>query len=428
MQNADQIRTNALPPLGTLMTLAWRNLWRNHRRTAIMLAAISVGVWAMIFMSALMRGMVDDMLKRGIDQLPGHVQIHNPQFLDDPSIVHSLPEPDSAMQDALNQAAVSKWFSRVKVPAMISSERESRGVMLLGIDPEAERETILNGVELTQGRFLESAGDRGVVLGEKLVQRLETRLGKRVVITSQDPQNNLAEIGLRVIGIYQAELRSQEEQFLFISKQAAQKLLNIEDQVSEVAVFGDDYRDIARVSQHVTAATESWNSRLPAKVEANPWQTINGFLSSSVTVMDGFVLIWIIVVFIALSFGLANTLVMAVFERVREIGLMLALGMRPALVTWQILLESVFLLLLGLLLGNILAVLSIYALADGIDLSGVAQGFEMVGVGNTLVPQLWIKDLLTANAVVILLGLTTSMLPAWRAANYDPVRALSKAT
>ena len=145
MQDAEHNRSATLPPVGTLMTLAWRNLWRNHRRTAIMLAAISVGVWAMIFMSALMRGMVDDMLRRGIDQLPGHVQIHNPQFLDDPSIVHSLPEPDSAMQDALNQAAVSKWFSRVKVPAMISSERESRGVMLLGIDPEAERETILNG-------------------------------------------------------------------------------------------------------------------------------------------------------------------------------------------------------------------------------------------------------------------------------------------
>ena len=352
MQEADQTRSATLPPVGTLMTLAWRNLWRNHRRTAIMLAAISVGVWAMIFMSALMRGMVDDMLRRGIDQLPGHVQIHNPQFLDDPSIVHSLPEPDSAMQDALNQATVSKWFSRVKVPAMISSERESRGVTLLGIDPEAERETILNGIELTQGRFLESAGDRGMVLGEKLVQRLETRLGKRVVITSQDPENNLAEIGLRVIGIYQAELRSQEEQLLFISKQAAQKLLNIDGKVSEVAVFGGDYRDVTRVNQHVLAATDSWNDRLSAPVEAKPWQIIDGFLSSSVTVMDGFVLIWIIVVFIALSFGLANTLVMAVFERVREIGLMLALGMRPALVTWQILFESVFLLMLGLLIGQ----------------------------------------------------------------------------
>lgn len=428
MRGYEQIDYKASLPMTTLVTLAWRNLWRNYRRTAIMLAAISVGVWAMIFMSALLRGMVDDMLLRGIDQLPGHVQIHHPLFLDDPSIVNSLDEPDSAMLEALNQASVAKWFSRVKVPAMISSERESRGIMLLGVDAEAERETILNGLEISEGRFLDSGGDKGVVIGEKLAERLETRLGKRVVITSQDPDNNLAELGLRIVGIYQAELPSQEEEFLFLSKATAQSFLNIQGQVSEIAIFGEDHRDVSLLYAHLTKATSDWNSRSQNSVQAKAWQDINGFLSSTVEVMDGFVLIWIIVVFIALSFGLANTLVMAVFERVREIGLMLALGMRPALVTWQIVFETVFLLLLGLVLGNVLAVASIYAIADGIDLSGVAQGFEMVGVGNTLVPSLLAKDLLTANVVVILLGLATSMLPAWRAAHYDPVRALSKAT
>lgn len=411
-------------PVTTLILLAWRNLWRNYRRTAIMLTAISIGVWAMIFMSALMRGMVDDMLRRGIDQLPGHVQIHNPLFLDDPSIVNSMLEPSGELQQALNGEAVAKWFSRIKVPAVIASERDSRGIQLLGIDPEAERETILSNVVISEGRFLESETDNGVILGEKLVRRLETRLGKRVVITSQDPENNLAELGLRVVGIYQAELPSQEEMFLFMGKGTLQKLLNTKGQVSEVAVFGDDYRDVTLLQSRISSAIEHAGGDVSAKA----WYDINGYLGSTVKVMDGFVLIWIIVVFIALSFGLANTLVMAIFERVREIGLMLALGMRPVLVMMQILFESILLLLIGLLIGNLLAAVSVGAIADGIDLSSVAKGFEMSGMGTTLYPLLLAKDMATANVVVIILGLATSLLPAWRAAHYDPIRALSKPT
>lgn len=424
----EQMRSQNHLPITSLWVMAWRNLWRNHRRTMIMLAAISIGVWAMIFMSALMRGMVDDMLRRGIDQLPGHVQIHNQLFLDDPSIVNSMPEPAGNLQQELNKPPIEKWFSRVKVPAMIASERDSRGVTLVGIDPLAERQTILDNSRISEGRFLESDHDRGILIGEKLANRLETRLGKRVVITSQDPDNNLAESGVRIVGIYKAELPLQEEMFIYMGKATAQKLLSIEGMVSEVAVFGDDYRNATPLQQSITGAVDASPVFNNHTISVKKWSEVNRYLGSTVEVMDGFVLIWIVVIFIALSFGLANTLIMAIFERVREIGLMLALGMRPLLVTLQILFESVLLLIIGLLIGNVLAAISVYLVGDGIDLSVVAQGFEMAGMGTTLYPLLLLKDMLTANLVVISLGLVTSLLPAWRAAHYDPIRALSKST
>ena len=115
---------------------------------------------------------------------------------------------------------------------------------------------------------------------------------------------------------------------------------------------------------------------------------------------------------------------MAVFERVREIGLMRALGMRPSAIVYQILLESLFLLALGLLAGNLLAIGSIIPLKDGIDISAVSQGMEMMGASSVLYPVLRWPDLILANSVVIVLGLITSLLPAWRAAQYRPVQAL----
>jgi ABC-type antimicrobial peptide transport system permease subunit len=143
-------------------------------------------------------------------------------------------------------------------------------------------------------------------------------------------------------------------------------------------------------------------------------------------VMDGFVVVWIVVVFLALSFGLVNTLVMAVFERVREIGLMLALGMTPRSILSQILAESILLLVIGLAIGNLAAWASIEPLKDGLDVSIVGEGMEYFGSAAVVYPALYLKDVIVANVVVIVLGFFASLSPAWRASRYDPVRAITK--
>ena len=406
-------------PLKAMLLLAWRNLWRNHRRTLIMLAAITVGVWAMIFMTALMRGMVDDMLLHGIRSLPGEIQIHHPDYRDDPSINNSMPAPGDALMRVLQQNEVEAWTARVRVPAVISSERDSRGAVLLGIEPEGEAGVSFDLDSVIEGRFIENSNDSGVVIGAKMADRLETRLGKRVVVMSQDPNNDIADRGFRIVGIYRAKLASLEETYIYAGRDTVQKMLKLGDRVSEVAVTGGDYRNVdALYSAIAKAAGEG--------VETLPWYRIDTYLGSMMAIMDGFVLVWIIIVFLALSFGLVNTLVMAVFERVREIGLMQALGMRPSMILYQILMESLLLLLIGLALGNLLAVGTVIPLRDGIDISIVAEGMEMMGTSSVLYPALKLNDLVLANLVVIVLGLLTSILPAWRAASYNPIEALNK--
>jgi ABC-type lipoprotein release transport system permease subunit len=399
--------------------LAWRNLWRNYRRTSIMLAAIVIGVWAMIFMTALMRGMVDDMVKDGITVLPGHVQIHNSAYLDDPTISNVIAPPHGELLEVLGRPEVVEWATRVKVPAVISSERDTRGVTLVGIEPERERGISFVANDVTEGRYLESRDDRGLVVGRKLVEKLETGLGKRVVIMSQDQENEIADRGFRIVGIFESKLVQYEEGYVFAGEDAIQDLLGVGDAVSEVAILGTNYRDVDGLLRMVEEAAGP-------NVEVSPWYELDSYLGSMLSVMDGFVLVWIVVVFLALSFGLVNTLVMAVFERVREIGLMLALGMTPRNILSQIVAEAILLLIIGLAIGNLAAWASIQPLKDGIDVSIVGEGMEYFGAASILYPALYLKDVVLANVVVIVLGFLASLSPAWRASRYDPIRAITK--
>jgi ABC-type lipoprotein release transport system permease subunit len=363
--------------LEILAMLAWRNLWRNHRRTIIMISAITVGVWAMIFMTALMRGMVNDMLRGGIQTLPGHVQIHHPGFRDDPSVNNLIPATGTALDEIFGDNGFEPWASRVKVPAVISSERESRGVTLFGIDPAAEAQITFVADDIAEGRYLEDEADSGVVIGRKLADKLDTRLGKRVVLMSQDPDNEIADRGFRIVGIFDSNPDSLEETVVFAGRATIQKMLGIGDRVTEVVFLAADYQNVEPLYRKVSELAGP-------DVDVEPWYELDKYLSTMLNMMDGFVLVWIVVVFLALSFGLVNTLVMAVFERIREIGLM------------------------------------------GIDISVVAEGMDMMGASSMLYPDLQIHDVIMANIVVLALGFLASLSPAWRASRYQPVEAITK--
>jgi ABC-type lipoprotein release transport system permease subunit len=402
-----------------IFRLAWRNLWRNHRRTLIMIAAVSVGIWAMLFMNALMRGMVNEMIRDSVKSLPGHVQIHHLEYRDDPNVVNAIAQPTGDLLAALDSSAVVAWASRVRVPAVVSSERESRSVTLLGIDPARERSISFVADDMAEGRFLEDGADSGIIIGRKLADTLDTKLGKRIVIMTQDPDNEIADRGFRIVGVFDSNLQNLEEGYVFTGIETAQRLLKIDDRVHEIALIGTGFRDVDPVYELVSNAAGADLSTLP-------WYELDPYLGTMLGVMDGFVLVWIIVIFMALSFGLVNTLVMAVFERVREIGLMLALGMKPSVILGQIIVESLLLLLIGLLIGNLLAWATIVPLQDGIDVSMVAEGMEMFGAASVLYPELVLSDVIMANSIVILLGIVASLSPAWRASRYQPIEAITK--
>ena len=232
-------------------------------------------------------------------------------------------------------------------------------------------------------------------------------------------ESDLEQVRLEVKRVFESNLEATETSMIFAGRETVQEMLGVPGQVNEVAVMGDNYRNVEPLLTRVQEAAGD-------DLEVLPWYEIDSYLGAMMSMMDGFVLVWMVVIFLALSFGLVNTLVMAVFERVREIGLMLALGMRPSNILSQIIVESIMLLAIGLVAGNLLAVASVEPLKDGIDLSVVAQGMEQFGSGSVLYPELTLFDVALANVVVLVLGFLASLSPAWRASRYEPIEAITK--
>lgn len=400
-----------------LVTLAWRNLWRHKRRTAVMLFALALGIWSMVVMAALIRGSMEQHVKKEILNLTGHVQIHAPGYRDDPAVDYRFTPP-AALVQALTQKPLVAASARVRVPAVISSERESAGVTLVGIDPERERGLSFISTAVTTGQYLASPDDLGLLLGRKLAERLETALGRRVVLMSQDANNQIGDRGFRVIGIFDANPQAMETGYVFIGLDAARKMLKIGNEVSEIAVMARDRNRLESEVQALRAAAP--------ELDVAPWTEVQPLLVLTEKVNNVVLLIWFAVVFAAMAFGLINTLLMAVFERTREFGLFQALGMPPRFIIGQVLIESLMLLMLALVLGNLASWASVASLRGGIDLSAFSEGLEMVGMSPVIYPALAAGDITAANVIVVVLGVLASLYPAWRASRYVPVEAITR--
>jgi ABC-type lipoprotein release transport system permease subunit len=215
-------------------------------------------------------------------------------------------------------------------------------------------------------------------------------------------------------------MESTEKQFVFITRSASQKMLKLSEGISEISILlSDGYDNLAPY--------ENLKSSLPSdQFETHSWRELLPFQTAYLRILDGFMWFWFLVVFVAMGFGIVNTTLMAVFERMREFGLMKALGMKPWWILREVLVESFLLLICGLIVGNFLGFLSIYALSgNGIDLSALAAGAEYAGMSRIIYPAIAAKDVMVANLTVLLLGLLVSLYPAIKASRFTPVQALA---
>ena len=402
-------------PLKLLLQLSVRNIRRHRRRNGLMLAAIVVAVAAVVLMNSLIRGMQQDLAETAVAGLLGHVKVLAPGYRDDPSMQRSfalsLDWPSSA-----DEGALLGWAARVRVPAVIMSERSTRGVQFVGVDPAREGISFLGEAEIA-GEFLRDGADRRLLIGRALAEQLETKVGRRLVLITQGADGLNREAGFRIAGLYDAQGEGLEKAFAFTGVDALQKMLGAKA-FTELSV-----------RLHEEPALAPTKERLAARftgLEVLDWRELAPQAAAMFLFADAAIFIWFLIMMGALAFGLVNTLVTSVMERMRELGMLRALGMRPGGVVAQVVLEAAVLMSIGVGLGVALGGAAVYALADGIDLSLWAEGVEAYGMSTVLRPVALAKDVLLIVAMSLALGVVASLHPARRAVKMRLLEALGR--
>lgn len=398
------------------LKLGWRNIWRNPRRTLIVASSIAVGLAGCALSMAIQLGMMSEMVDTAIATGLGHVQIHAPGWDEQPELEISLPAGGGALQPLLeSDEDVLAWAPRIRGQGLVASPRASVGVGILGIDVEREAEVSLIASHLTAGEWF--AGERRIVIGEALARRLDVELGDKIVVTGQDLGGELTGQAYRVGGLFRTPSRELDEGTVLLPMSRAQELFGLGDAVSEIVVVTRS-RDLV----------DAFGARLKAAVgergEVRTWGQLEPMLVYMVQSFDSMAWITYAAVFIAMAFGIANVLLMAVFERLREIGVMRAIGISRRRVIALVVYESTLLTALGLLSGALLTAAGLWALRDGIDISPWASELDAYGIGTRLVP-LWRRSDTTLPVLIATVtAICASFWPALRAARTAPAEAL----
>lgn len=406
-------------PLRLLVQLAWRNLGRHRRRNGMLLGAIALAVAGVLLLNTMLRGMEGEIREVVLDNLTGHVKVLGQGYLADPGIEHGFQLPADWPQGLVSEEAFG-WAARLRVPAVVMSEWETRGVELVGVDPRREDISFLGRTNVT-GERLADAEDRRLLLGRTLLEQLQTAVGRRVVLVTQGADGRAREVGYRVAGVYESDFRALEKVFAFTGAAALQQTLGT-NAVTEVSV-----RLARSADDDAQAATASALATVFAELAVLPWQELAPQAAAMVAMADFGVFIYFAVVMGALVFGLINAMATAVMERVREMGMLRAVGMRPGAVVAQVMLECSLIMALGVALGLVVALAVFAAVADGIDLRtfDLDKSLEQLGMRANFIPVLTVADVVLVVVMSLALGAVASLFPALRAVRIPPLVALT---
>jgi len=403
--------------LRLLLPLAWRNLWRNPRRTIITVLVVSVGLWSILTFSVLLKAWSVSSRDTTLKLITGEGQIHATGYLDDPTVAHRMTPPEGKLKAMLSSPAIKASTARLRIAAIVQSEYKTLPMTLVGTDPARERSISVLPDRVRDGRYLNGPDDAGIVLGRNLARRLKTRVGKRVVVMAQDEHGKLAERAFQVIGLYAAPQQTEDE-FAFTGLKTAQAFTSVGNDITEIAFETPEDQDIANVVERLRAAAP--------QLDIQSWRTLAPLSYAVSTFFNEFILMWLWIMFALMAIGIVNTQLMAVFERIREFGLLQALGMRPRLVLMEVALESALLIGVGVGAGIALSVLSVHAFPDGINLGFLGRGAELVGAGHILYPRVDVGDFALYSFIVWALGVIATLWPARRASHVSPVEAMGR--
>ncbi len=400
--------------------MAWRNMWRNWRRTLIASVAIVLGMILLIFMDAIIRGSDQAIYANAVRLYGGNVQVHAPGFRDKSSRLPLLPLEDGevVVANVIDKPNVVNVSRRISTGGMVSNREGTYPVSITAIQPESEASVSLVAENISEGRFLTDDDGDNILIGQEMANLLDIGVGDRLTLVGKRKDESMRQRSMTVVGIFNLGLGDAERGLVYINLPVAQTLYNLRDQETEVAITMDQIgQENALISSLEPALT---NYEVDSFYDLRP--EIGEVLAqkSTFTTALGFI------VLLMASIGILNLMLMAVYERTREMGVLAALGMKGRQLMGLFLLEGMFIGLIGAVLGCIASWLLVTAVAQvGIDYS-MAQGTGDITalIGNRLYPSIPITNIVFYGLAVVVIAALASLIPAWQASRNEPAEAL----
>jgi ABC-type lipoprotein release transport system permease subunit len=386
----------------------------------VVIIAVILGISAGVFSTAFMKGMTDQRIESAIENEVSHLQVHHPDYLQEDKLEQFIPAAGQKIKSLRENSEIAGISNRLKVRCMITAAGTGSGVLLSGIDPEHEKQVTDIHEHMVNGSYFEDVPGRvqPLVIGQKLAEKLNAKLKSRIVIRFADVHGNPVSIGFRVTGIYKTDNTGFDKMNVYARYDDLQPSMGIPDGAGhEVAVYLHNSESVETVESMLEDTFE--------EQQVSTWREVSPELSYLSDMMDQYMYVIVVVILLALLFGIINTMLMAVLERIKELGMLMAIGMNRRRVFSMIMLESVFLTLTGGLAGILLAwVLVMITGNTGIDISMYGTGLEAMGWSKVVYPSIDAGTLAGMTGLVILTGIVSAIYPALKALRLNPAESI----
>ncbi len=400
-----------------LFILAWRNIWRNKKRSAIIIAAITAGLSCGLFASAVMYGMYESLINSTIDRELGHIQIHSQKFDEEKILTDTIPEFKSVINEIKKLPDLEGLSTRVIIEGMCSSPTSSGGVRITGIIPEEERNVTTIENKIVEGNYLNSDGVSEAVVGKKLAEKLNVKLKSKIVLSFQDFVGNIIYGAFRVAGIYKTESSVFDQSVIFINQNELFNLLNSREFSHEIALRLKSFQQIDSVFIKLSQS-------LP-QLSVKDWKLLAPEIKIYYDILDIQLYFFMGIILFALLFGITNTMLMSVIERIREIGILIALGMKRSKIFTMIIIETIALSFVGGFAGLIFGVFVIEIFSStGINLSAFTEGLSQFSISAMLYPALPWSFYPVITLMILFSAIIAAIYPALKAIRLKPAKAI----
>lgn len=402
-----------------IISIAWRNIWRNKLRSLVVMLAVMLGLFGILFMIAISNGMVEQKIDASIRNEISHIQIHLPEFMHDQSLPFSMDSTDRMEAEISAIPGVKAVASRIRAMAMASTAATGAGVMVNAIDPDKEKTVTKISSFITEGDYFVTKGRSApIVISQKLSTKLKAKIGSKIVITIQHTSGELAYGLFRVSGIYKTSNALYDEPNIFVKKEDLIALTGYEPgKASEIAILLNN-------AELTDPVTKELKSKYPG-LSVLSWKELEPILVAMRSMMEQMAYLLLIVILVAMAFGIINTMMMSVLERTRELGMLMAVGMNKRKVFLMIMLETIFLALVGTFFGIAVSATTIHFTGiNGINFAAWAEGYEAFGYSALVYPELYLDFYIGMTVLVIITSIISSVYPARKALRFNPAVAI----